>query len=212
MNKKPLSLSTQINLLLVLFLLFGLLEHHGYSKILSSSWGHFIVSLSLYGLSGSLTNSLAITMIFEKIPFLWGSGLIEKNFTVFQKKLKETLMEHLFSQGLKLDALDIELVADKLYAQLQKSQLAMVTRFITPTALAELLRDMGLTSLISESLPPEMLEDFLEQQIKKLSPADVKNLILKIMDEHLEWLILWGAAFGVIIGFCSFMLVGLEIA
>lgn len=166
------------------------------------------MSISLYGLSGSITNSLAIKMIFDKIPFIWGSGIIEKNFSLFQVKLKETLMEHLFNQGFKLESLDVEMVADRLHEQLQHSQLAMITKFITPLALTELLKEMDLPSIISQSLPPKMLESFITQQVQKLSPNDVKSLILKIMDEHLEWLIIWGAAFGVAIGLLSYLLIG----
>lgn len=210
MNKKPLSLSTITNLLLVLFFVLGSLTHKGYVLMLAPSFGAFIMNLSLYGLSGSITNSLAIKMIFDKIPFIWGSGIIEKNFTLFQIKLKETLMEHLFNQGLKLDSLDVEMVADRLHEQLQRSQLSMITRFITPLALTELLKEMDLPSIISQSLPPEMLEAFISQQVQKLSPQDVKSLILKIMDEHLEWLIIWGAAFGVGIGLLSYLLIGLH--
>ena len=208
MNKKHFSLSAKTNLALFLGLIIGYLSHWGYLMLVPAAWGGCLLTLSLYGLSGSITNSLAITMIFEKIPFVWGSGIIEQNFALFQQKLKETLMEHLFQHGFDLKHLDVELVADKLYEQLQYSELAMVTRFITPAALTELLKQMGLAQLISESVPSEALDHFLSEQIHKLSPADVKALILKILDEHLEWLIVWGAAFGVAIGIASLFLIG----
>lgn len=208
MNKKHLSISTGTNLLLILFFIIGNFIHQGFISLVEHTWGAFIMSISLYGLSGSLTNSLAIKMIFDKIPFVWGSGIIEKNFSLFQVKLKETLMEHLFNEGFKLESLDVEMVADRLHEQLQHSQLGMITRFITPLALTELLKEMDLPSIISQSLPPEMLEAFIAQQVQKLSPNDVKLLILKIMDEHLEWLIIWGAIFGVAIGLISYLLIG----
>lgn len=208
MNKKHFSLSAKTNFILFSGLLIGLSSHWGFIPQIPPIWGERCLTLCLYGLSGSITNSLAITMIFEKIPFVWGSGIIEKNFELFQMKLKETLMEHLFHQGLRLDHLDAELFADKLYEKLQFSSLAMVTRFITPEALTEILKQMNLSQMISDSLPVESLDSFLTEQIKKLSPQDIKALILKILDEHLEWLIVWGAVFGILIGALSLVLIG----
>ena len=53
--------------------LIGLIIH-------DNQLGVILKTLGLYGLSGSLTNSLAIIMIFERIPGIVGSGIIEKNF------------------------------------------------------------------------------------------------------------------------------------
>ena len=35
-------------------------------------------------ISGAVTNTLAIHMLFEKVPFLYGSGVIESKFSVFK--------------------------------------------------------------------------------------------------------------------------------
>jgi uncharacterized membrane protein YheB (UPF0754 family) len=208
MRKKALSLSTKTNLLLCFFLGLGCLSHYGYSTFIPHVYGAIIMNISLYGLSGSITNSLAITMIFEKIPFIWGSGLIEKNFKKFQENLTATLLTHLFSKGLTLESLDVELISDKLYDRLQQSELVLITRFITPESLTALLRQMKLPELINQSIPPDSFENFVREQVEKLSPNDLKVLILKIIEEHLEWLILWGAAFGILIGIISVLLIG----
>jgi len=36
--------------------------------------------IGVFAFSGAITNSLAIHMLFEKVPFLYGSGVIEVNF------------------------------------------------------------------------------------------------------------------------------------
>ena len=41
-------------------------------------------SVGLFALSGALTNWLAIYMLFEKIPFLYGSGVIPSRFEDFK--------------------------------------------------------------------------------------------------------------------------------
>jgi uncharacterized membrane protein YheB (UPF0754 family) len=52
----------------------------------------------LFALSGAITNQLAIHMLFEKVPFLYGSGVIEKNFDMFKKSIREMIMLQFFSK------------------------------------------------------------------------------------------------------------------
>jgi uncharacterized membrane protein YheB (UPF0754 family) len=52
----------------------------------------------LFALSGALTNQLAIHMLFEKIPFLYGSGVILDRFEAFKLAIKELLMEQFFTK------------------------------------------------------------------------------------------------------------------
>ena len=51
----------------------------------------------LFALSGGLTNWLAIHMLFEKIPLLYGSGVIPNRFQEFKDGLKELIMREFFS-------------------------------------------------------------------------------------------------------------------
>ena len=52
----------------------------------------------LFALSGALTNQLAIHMLFEKVPFLYGSGVIENNFESFKTSIKNLMMEQFFTK------------------------------------------------------------------------------------------------------------------
>ncbi len=56
------------------------------------------LTIGLYALSGAITNSLAIYMIFHKVPLLYGSGVIEKNFEAFKSSIKSMIMEQFFSK------------------------------------------------------------------------------------------------------------------
>ena len=49
----------------------------GFLKPFDSS---LILMIGLFSLSGGITNWLAIHMLFEKIPFIYGSGIIPINF------------------------------------------------------------------------------------------------------------------------------------
>lgn len=51
----------------------------------------------LFALSGALTNQLAIHMLFEKVPFLYGSGVITLRFRAFRDAIKRLMMEEFFT-------------------------------------------------------------------------------------------------------------------
>lgn len=52
----------------------------------------------LFALSGAVTNQLAIYMLFERVPLLYGSGVIEKNFDTFKHAIKEMMMKQFFTK------------------------------------------------------------------------------------------------------------------
>jgi len=55
-------------------------------------------NIGLFALSGSITNWLAIHMLFEKIPFIYGSGVIELRFQDFKKGIKDLVMSQFFNK------------------------------------------------------------------------------------------------------------------
>jgi uncharacterized membrane protein YheB (UPF0754 family) len=56
-----------------------------------------ILNIGLFALSGAITNWLAIFMLFEKIPFLYGSGVIPARFEDFKKGIYELIMNQFFT-------------------------------------------------------------------------------------------------------------------
>ncbi len=57
-----------------------------------------LFTIGLFAFSGAITNTLAIHMLFEKVPFLYGSGIIEKKFTTFKQSIHNMLMNQFFTQ------------------------------------------------------------------------------------------------------------------
>ncbi|MDE5003024.1 DUF445 domain-containing protein, partial [Francisella tularensis subsp. holarctica] len=55
-----------------------------------------IKNIGFYALSGALTTWIAIYMLFEKIPFLYGSGSIPNKFESFKRAIKKMIMEQFF--------------------------------------------------------------------------------------------------------------------
>ncbi|MDD5212001.1 MAG: DUF445 domain-containing protein [Sulfuricurvum sp.] len=76
------------------FVAFGFV---GGSYLLQGEVANAVRSAGLFALSGSVTNQLAIHMLFEKVPFLYGSGIILDRFESIREALKTLIMEQFFS-------------------------------------------------------------------------------------------------------------------
>ncbi len=59
---------------------------------------HLIFTIGLFALSGAITNWLAIHMLFEKVPGLYGSGVIPARFEDFKLAIRQLMMEQFFTK------------------------------------------------------------------------------------------------------------------
>lgn len=57
----------------------------------------FFKSIGFFALSGAITNWLAIHMLFEKVPYLYGSGVIPERFEEFKSSIKNLMMAQFFT-------------------------------------------------------------------------------------------------------------------
>ena len=57
-----------------------------------------VLSIGLFAVSGAVTNLLAVHMLFEKVPFLYGSGVIQLKFTSFKTAIKNLILTEFFSE------------------------------------------------------------------------------------------------------------------
>ena len=55
-------------------------------------------TMGLYSFSGAITNWLAIHMLFEKVPGLYGSGIITERFGEFKLGIRNMMMNQFFTQ------------------------------------------------------------------------------------------------------------------
>jgi len=58
---------------------------------------HIILNTGLFALSGAITNWLAIHMLFEKVPGLYGTGVIPARFEDFKTGIHNLVMGQFFS-------------------------------------------------------------------------------------------------------------------
>ncbi len=102
-------------------------------------WGQkWLQNMGWFALSGAVTNWLAIYMLFEKVPGLYGSGIIPLKFEEFKRGIRQMIMKQFFteeniarflgSQGalkfeseVLLEAVDFDLMFHKLLAAVQSS-------------------------------------------------------------------------------------------
>ncbi|BDM64976.1 hypothetical protein NFHSH190041_24280 [Shewanella sp. NFH-SH190041] len=55
-------------------------------------------TIGLFALSGAVTNWLAVHMLFEKVPGLYGSGVIPARFEQFKAAIAKLMMEQFFTR------------------------------------------------------------------------------------------------------------------
>ena len=140
------------NLLCILLIIIGYF----------SPWqGPQILHTGLFALSGAVTNWLAVHMLFEKVPLLYGSGVIPNQFEHFRVALKDLIMQQFFtrenierfiseemSHGSAqldldpvIDAIDYDQLFDSLVETITQSSLGGMLGMIGGAAVLENLRD-----------------------------------------------------------------------
>lgn len=61
-------------------------------------YGRLVVATGAFALSGAITNWIAIHMLFERVPGLYGSGVIQIRFAEFKSGIKELIVREFFSR------------------------------------------------------------------------------------------------------------------
>ncbi len=57
-----------------------------------------ILGVGFFALSGAVTNWLAVHMLFERVPLLYGSGVIPARFEEFKTAIKDLIMSQFFTE------------------------------------------------------------------------------------------------------------------
>lgn len=66
---------------------------------ISDSYQIYIFNTGLFALSGGITNWLAVHMLFERIPGLYGSGVIPLRFEEFKAGIRTLIMDQFFNNA-----------------------------------------------------------------------------------------------------------------
>ncbi|MDV7338534.1 hypothetical protein RYZ26_02930 [Terasakiella sp. A23] len=186
MNKSALT-----NLIALLITLIGLI---------STQYSEIIMMTGLFALSGSITNWLAIHMLFEKIPFLYGSGVIPNRFEDFKAGIKHLIIEEFFSHehierffeankkgmgGNIVEKVDFDRVFNGLSDAIEESSLGGMLAMVGGKKALEPLREpvtRKLEGIISE-LADGNVGDGIGQDITSGLISKIEEIIDRRLDE-----------------------------
>ena len=168
----------------------------GFSKPFENN---IILMIGLFSLSGGITNWIAIHMLFEKIPFIYGSGIIPKNFSFFKTAIKKLILEEFFTtqnienftrnfgtESIKIIKKDINYnnIFEGLTVSIEKSQLGNMLSMVGGRKALEPLRKPIINKL--ESLVSNMLEARKETKLDEKVINNLHNEIGYLVDSRLN--------------------------
>ena len=78
------------NFITFALLVFGLLSPA------EALWRPWVLAAGLFGFAGGITNWLAVKMLFDRVPLLYGSGVIPNRFREIREQVKLLIMTHFF--------------------------------------------------------------------------------------------------------------------
>ena len=126
----------------------------------------YLYYAGLFAFSGAITNQLAIHMLFEKVPFLYGSGIIALKFESFKSSIKSLIMNQFFTK----EQLDNFFAQEE--SKIDLSPIIEKTDF-TPAyeALKQSVMESNFGSMLSMFGGEKALEPLKEIFIKKLKSS-----------------------------------------
>ena len=65
----------------------------------SEPWSKTLLNIGFFSLSGALTNWLAVYMLFERVPGIYGSGVIPLHFEDFKTGIHQLIIRQIFDQN-----------------------------------------------------------------------------------------------------------------
>ena len=150
--------------------------------LLPGSIGTVVFYTGLFALSGAVTNWLAVHMLFEKVPGLYGSGVIPTHFEEFKSGIhtlvtrelfnKENI-EKFFSKSENSKAIDVEPVVNNLDMDDAYDQLVAV---VMESSLGPMLAMVGGEKALDTMRDPfkSRMREFLLKTVR--SPSFQSNM------------------------------------
>ena len=203
------------------------------SSFIESPYQNILFNIGAFALSGSLTNNLAVYMLFEKIPLIYGSGVVQNNFNQFKVAIKGLVLEEFFNRDNVLNLvsnmkmnnsgdmshiINPNKIFDEFVEAIEASPLSGMLAMVGGATALEPLRTpitekfsklvLEIEQKIKEK-PIDMIgsdnffsdiESLIDSRLEQLTPKYVKEIISKMIYQHLGWLVVWGGVVGGIVG------------
>nr|WP_306287978.1 DUF445 domain-containing protein [Pseudoalteromonas sp. WY3] len=164
-----------------------------------------VLSVGLFALSGAVTNLLAIHMLFEKVPFLYGSGVIALKFQSFKVAIRNLILTEFFSEQ-KINSLlskaqpnidfepiinvDLNPAFDSLLEVIEQSQFGSMLAMFGGSAAVEPMREKFIEKMqlsLGEISQTDNFKALVSQTLSQSNSAEsLHNTVLKLVDERLD--------------------------
>lgn len=225
------------NLAAVVLILIGLVAPGTYQL--------YILNTGLFALSGGITNWLAVHMLFERVPGLYGSGVIQLRFEEFKLGIRKLIIDQFFNSAdleslfhgagnssEKLSAslkqviidLDLDSAFDALLDIIMLSSFGGMLNMVggrdalnpLKSPFVEKMREYfqgqfansGFQGQIREAFQNALddetirhkVAELIDQRLDQMTPLMVKEIVQEMIRKHLGWLVVWGCAFGGLLG------------
>lgn len=149
-----------------------------------------ILSVGFFAFSGAVTNWLAIFMLFEKIPFIYGSGVVPMHFEEFKKGIRNLIMGEFFTKENlnrfltdSKDKMLPEINVDKGIESVDYNQIFnSLIQLILESQIGSMLNMFGGPSILEAYREPfkNKISDFIKQEVNKPS---FKNAIASSLEQ-----------------------------
>ncbi|MBQ4832513.1 DUF445 domain-containing protein [Pseudoalteromonas sp. MMG010] len=183
------------NTLATIFVVFGYLTAQS-----------VILSIGLFALSGAVTNLIAIHMLFERVPFIYGSGVIALKFESFKAAIRNLIITEFFSQQkianlLKtvkpnidfseiIAGVDLNPAFDNLLQVIEQSQFGSMLGMFGGTEAIEPMREKFIEKMqlsLSQISETEEFSDLVSTTLMgNNSHEQLYDTVIKLVDDRLE--------------------------
>lgn len=147
-----------------------------------------LTMIGLFALSGALTNWLAVFMLFEKVPFLYGSGVVPAHFEEFKKGIHTLMMDQFFTR----ENIDRFLSAGTLSATHLNLKPVIEKVDLNPTydGLVTVIMNSSFSGMLSmlggeEALTP-LREPFIKHMKKSITDLTEDEQFIDMLKEEIE--------------------------
>lgn len=142
----------------------------------------------LFAFSGAITNWLAIHMLFEKVPGLYGSGVIPARFEEFKLAIKNLMMEQFFNESNIDKFLSSEMASGKtLNLEPVIAKVDLNPAFDSLVEVIEQSSFGGMLAMLggAEALQP-MKQPFIEKMQQSIIEISQSDNVKEALKEQLE--------------------------
>ncbi|MFT4939243.1 MAG: uncharacterized membrane protein YheB (UPF0754 family) [Paraglaciecola sp.] len=144
-------------------------------------------TVGLFAVSGAITNWLAVHMLFEKVPGLYGSGVIPERFEDFKLGIRSLMMDQFFTQ----ENIDRFLAKDGKHFDLDLSPVLQKVN-LEPTfdSLVEVIKASSFGQMLGmfggdAALEP-LKQPFIDKMLASLQAITRDETFLELLHEELE--------------------------